>query len=347
MDSWELTDFNIEGQIVLSDKFGLLKIQRSDDGLLILVGDSKYGVIDQEKPTPASFVRTDSLLGFVMDIGIQKEKRLTYATGFYFGHQLVGRQSNRKVAQEDFDKELFEKIGTGIDFYYQSGDKHKEQEAIRVQLLLDEYNDARLLYPNFHSNSYLSLMRLIDAVSNARRAYDFALAAANISLDLNREVYEKLQGISGYKDRLEKALTLFDTTLALAKKDKAACVGGMSSIDEAGRVMFACFYSAYQYRNKFVHKGIPFPDTVKEMVGGDTSSGLAYLNPALAISWSKFHRPTTGIGSDDLIDIHEIVGDEAQTFKETYFLLLPSWYFMKQFAREAVLRRAENLDSGV
>lgn len=46
-ESWELNDFNIDGHIVLSQKFGHLKIMRSDDGIVILVEDAEYGRIDQ------------------------------------------------------------------------------------------------------------------------------------------------------------------------------------------------------------------------------------------------------------------------------------------------------------
>src|ERR1700720_3192472 len=102
-ESCQLVDFNIQGQIILSEKFGLIKLLRSEDGLLILVGDANYGRIDQENPSPASFANPDSILGFVLDIGIQREKRLTYGHGFYFGTKLTQQQSSRIVSQKDFD----------------------------------------------------------------------------------------------------------------------------------------------------------------------------------------------------------------------------------------------------
>jgi hypothetical protein len=59
--------------------------------------------------------------------------------------------------------------------------------------------------------------------------------------------------------------------------------------------------------------------------------------------WTRFHRPVTGLQDGDLIDIHEVVGAEDQDFKETYFVLLPSWHFLKRLTKEALLNRATQL----
>jgi len=200
LESWELTDFNIDGHIALSQKFGQLKMMRSEDGLLILAEYANYGRIDQEKDTPTGFFDPESTLGFILDIGIQKKKRLTVGHGFYFGTKMIPTQSTRKVSQADFDKELFEKIGTIVELNFQSGDKQKELEAMRVQYLINEYNNARLLYPNFYADSYLSLKRIIDALSEAEGAGSFATFVSKISPELNKEIYEKI------KDKISKKL---------------------------------------------------------------------------------------------------------------------------------------------
>jgi hypothetical protein len=346
IDSWQLTEFNLEGrQIKLSDKFGLVKIVRSDDGVLALIGDGQYGLIDQEKPTPASFLRPDSLLGFVLDIGIQRTKMLTRGHGFYFGHKLIEAQSQKKVSQADFNQDLYDNIGTKIETHFQSEDKHKELEAIRLQFLLDQYNNARLLYPNFISDSYLSLMRLLDALGNTKSRYNFALYASTISNALNQEIYGKLQGVVGLNDRIQKALSLFQMHLTEAQTKNYPLATPMLALDDASKVIYACLFSAYMYRNEFVHQGIPFPDTVKEAVMETPEApegGMAYLNPALGIMWSKIHRPD-GSQDGDLIDIHEVVGEKAQDFKDTYFTLLPSWHFVKRLAREAILNKVSRL----
>jgi hypothetical protein len=337
--SWQLTEFNLDGQIDLGGVFGLVKVHRADDGLLTLVGNADYGVPDQKQATPAEFLRTDPLLGFVLDIGIQRTKTLTMGSGFYLGLKLIhAPQSPRKVSQQDFDKALFDAIGNGITRYYQSGDRTKEHRAIRAQFLLEEYNNARLLYPNFHAESYLSMMRLIDALANRRTGYGFAAFAAAASPTMNRDVYTKLQAVEAFKNRIPKAMALF--TRSLANRDSARYRADMTGLDDAGKVVFACLFSAYMYRNKFTHQGFPFPDTVKEAILGSTGApegGMAYLHPSEGIFWSRFHRPG-GLQPGDLIDIHEVVGVEAQDFKDTYFLLLPSWHFLKKLAREALLK---------
>jgi len=340
IQAWKITEFNLEGQINLNNKFGLIKIYRSDDGVLAMTGDANYGRIDQEKPSPATFLRSDSILGFVLDIGIQREKMLTYGQGHYFGIQLTQVQSKRPVSQRDFNPDTFEKIGNLINTYYQSGDKQKEAEAIKMQLLFDTYNDARLLFPTFYAESYLNLMRIIDAIGHARGGYDFATFVASLSTDLNNSIYAKLKALKAYKGRLDVAINLFNDCLKKANPKKWPCSKEMEKYNDSEKVIFACFYSAYQYRNKFVHIGFPFPDTVKESLGLEEGSGTAYLNPALGISWSKVHRPD-GLQEGDLIDVHKIVGAEADDFKNKYFQLLPSWYFLKSMTREALLKKVE------
>ena len=344
LESWELTDFNIDGHIALSQKFGHLKMMRSDDGKLILAGNTNYGHIDQTKPTPTNFFNPDTTLGFILDIGIQKEKRLTYGSGFYFGQQMLRTQSQKKVSQVDFDLNLFEKIGDKIQILFQSGDHAKEIEAIKIQYLFDEYNNARLLYPNFYAESYLNLMRIIDALADARGAYDYAIFIANISHKMNQEVFNKLKAMSAYADKLVKAEALFDKCEAHAKsKSWTAIHDAMLLLNQADKFVFSCFYSAYQYRNKFVHKGFPFPSIVKDSWGIEDDSGMAYISPTFGQSLSRFHRPETGLQDGDLLDIHAIVGTEAEDFKDTYFLLVPTWHYLKKIAREAILVKFNSL----
>ncbi len=343
LESWELTDFNIDGHIALSQKFGQLKMMRSDDGLVILAEYAKYGRIDQEKDTPTGFFDPESTLGFVLDIGIQKKKRLTVGHGFYFGTKMIPAQSIRKVSQSDFNLELFEKIGTTIDSNFQSGNKQKEVEAMRIQYLISEYNNARLLYPNFYADSYLSLMRIIDALSGAEGSWDFATFASKISPKLNKVVYDKLKAMEVYRERLEKGVTLFDSCLTKANKERWRCAKEMSAFNEADKLVFSCFFSAYQYRSKFVHQGFPFPSVVKDSYGVEDDSGTAYISPVLGMSFARFNRPKTGWQKDDEIDIHDIIGAEGLKFKDTYFFLIPTWYFLKKLAKGAILNKLESL----
>ena len=343
LESWELTDFNIDGHIALSQKFGHLKMMRSDDGKLILAGIASYDVIDQTKPTPTSFFHPDSTLGFVLDIGIRRERLLTRGSGFYFGQEMIPAQSKKKINQSDFDQALFEKIGDLIESHFQSGDPSKEVEAIRIQFLIDEYNNARLMFPNFYAESYLSLMRIVDALADAKGGSEYATFAAQISPLLNQAVYDKLHALAVYADRFTKAEELFRQGLAHAQKEKKPYAATMSGFNHADRLIFSCFYSAYQYRNKFVHKGIPFPDVVKDSWGVQDDAATAYISPSLGQSWSRFNRPQMGLQEGDLIDVHTIVGAEAEVFKETYFLLVPTWHFMRKMTKEAVLNKINSL----
>lgn len=336
LESWQITDFNLDGRQIKIGKLGLVKIIRSDDGVLTLVGDTNYEMIDQEQPTAANFAKTDSILGFVLDIGIRKEKMLAGGHGFYFGMPLLQSQSQKVVSQSDFDKQLFEKIGNFINGKYQSGDKQKETEAIRLQFLFDTYNDARLLFPNFYAESYLSLLRIIEAVSSVEHSYNVAMFVAGLSPDLNKEIYSKVAAVKTY-ERIQVANGLFGDLLKKANASGWICKNSMEKLNDEGKFIFSCFYSAYQYRNKFVHLGFPFPDTVKNSMGLKEGSGTAYLNPA-RISWKKIHRPE-GLEDSDWIDIHEIVPNEAEAkeFRDKYFQLLPTWHFLKCLTRAALL----------
>lgn len=337
VESWKLTDFNLSGRQIKIGKLGLVKIMKADDGNLTLVGDANYGIIDHDRPSPASFVKTDSILGFALDIGIQKEKMLSRRHGFYFGTKLIHPQSQRILSQSDFNAELFEKIGSVIDGHYQSGDKHRETKAIKLQLLFDTYNNARLLFPNYYAESYLSLMSIIDAIGSVKSGCKFAFFVSTISPTLNDDVFERINAVDGYKERVDTALELFDTCLDNSNNNKMDCHSDMASLDSSGKLIFSCFYSAYQYRNQFVHAGFPFPDIVKDVHGLEKDSGMAYLNPALGISWHKINR-SDGLQEGDLIDIHEVASREVENFKKKYFILLPTWYFLKRFAREALLK---------
>ena len=341
--AYQLTEFNLVSPILL-ERLGLIKIYRSDDGLLILTEDFTYEAIEPEKPFPATHARTDSVLGFVLDIGIQRKKMLTSGHGYYFGQELAPAQSTRGISQKDFDPELFERTVNAINAGYQSPDKQKELFSIRIQSLLDAYNSARLLLPNFPSDSYLGLMRIIDALSSSspgEGALEFALFAAIVSPQINEEIYPK---VVGHKERIDVALKLFDElhARAQASKRKRSTASQMQTLPDSGRFVFSCFFSAYQYRNKFVHAGFPFPDGIKMAYGLGENRGTEFFQPSLGTALLKIRRPT-GLQHGDLIDIHEVVGKEGKEFKDRYFQLIPTWYFVKLITRAALQKGVASL----
>jgi len=340
-DSFELTAFNLEGQINLGERYGLIKILKSDDGKIVLVCDGEYGTLDQIKPTELSVTNTDAALGLVLDIGIRRERQLTIGGGFYAALPLMTVQSNRPIKQAGFDEGLFEQIKGNLDHCFQSGVSRKELLAIRLNQLIETYNNSRLLFPNFYNESYLGLMRIIDAVGLTWGADDFALAAASISPTLNEDICEKIKKINAYGPRVQIALGLFDERLLQVSKELR---GSMATLDSNGKIVFACFYGAYQYRNKFVHLGFPFPRVATEARDIEQDLGTAYLSSVIGIYLPKRYSPG-GVQEDDLIEIHEVLGDAktAADFKNKYFFLLPTWHFMKRLARESLLNQIKQL----
>ncbi|MGO9603524.1 MAG: hypothetical protein ACLQAT_09030 [Candidatus Binataceae bacterium] len=333
-ESYELTPINLREQIDLREKLGLVVIRKTDDGKTILVRSVDYTALDQTKSTPLPIANTDAVLGFVLDIGIKREKQLTLGRGFYAPYDLEPRQSNRLVTQADFDEALLEQITSSLNKRYQSGDPAERSAAIKANHLIEAYNDARLLYPRFHNESYLGLMRIIDAIGGTRGAEAFALTSATVSSVLNAEISQKISQVSGLAPRLQLAEEVF---AARRRSTEAKIAEKMEKLDEHARLTFACFYSAYRYRNKFVHQGFPFPDTVKER--WDPNSGMAYLNPVLGILRTLRYSPIGMSSEADWIDIHEVIGDaeEVAEFRDRLFKLIPTWNFVKCMARESLL----------
>ena len=104
LSCFQLTEFGIEGQITLTGANDLVKICRSDDGVLMLVCDDEGRAMDPALPVPANFAVAGTILGFVLDIGIQRIKTLSLGSGYYFGSELKPAQSKRVVAQGDYDE---------------------------------------------------------------------------------------------------------------------------------------------------------------------------------------------------------------------------------------------------
>jgi len=334
--SWELYDFNLKkGEVIdLRNKCGFQKIERDKNGILQLIGEDNMR--DAKKPAPSTIANPDSILGFVLDIGIRKEKFITNQTGCRFDIKLTLSQSKKEVSRKDFNKILFERIVSYINSNFQSSIE-KRKKALKLKHLFDSYNNARLLYPNFHNESYMNLMRIMEALSNTCRALGFAAYAALVSPKLNENIYQKASKTDSYKRRVEIANRLFQDCLKNTKNDKKV-QSQIENLDEPGKMIFSCFYSLYQYRNKFVHEGFPFPGTVTQSIGLENDSISAYLHPSSGSSFTKMFRPD-GLKKGDLIDIHESISQDNEKFREKYYLLLPTWYCVKCLTREALLKQ--------
>jgi hypothetical protein len=334
--SYQLTEFNLSETIKLGSKAGLIRLQRSEDGILCLISDSNANIIDQTQVTKARISDPDAILGFVLDIGIRKEKQLTSGGGHYFGHQWINAQSMKPIRQTDYDEVLMEKILNRVDNDFQSGDTKKEIDAVRLQYLLKSYNQARLLFPNFFNESYLCLMRIIDAIVDAKTRRLFAFLGASLAPNAGLDIYGKIVAVGGYAARITLAENLFKRELADAIKEKAPYASRLGALPKHLQFVFACLFSAYKYRNEFVHHGFPFPDTIKD--SDSTTAGGSYLFPAEAILILRHHNPN-GVVPGDLIDVHSFISkpQEAKDFQDIYFKLIPTWKYMRDIAREGLM----------
>ena len=146
LSCWQLTEFNLDGQVTLG-QFELVRICRSDAGILMLVTDDSFGLRDHQYPAPMQIAPTDSILGFILDIGIKRTKALTNGSGYFFDKPLLSAQSPRRISQQLFDAAEFQPIANTINENYQSRNVDKITHAIRCGHLMDTYNNARLLFP--------------------------------------------------------------------------------------------------------------------------------------------------------------------------------------------------------
>ena len=113
----------------------------------------------------------------------------------------------------------------------------------------------------------------------------------------------------------------------------------MQSLEKQARLTFSCLYSAYQYRNKFVHLGLPFP---KPSPKQSTPRRLRDELPkprGRDLLYQRGSLPAAAFRPEDLFDFHSVVADARRQpeFKDLYFKLLPTWHFLKRIAREAIL----------
>ncbi len=352
-DSFELKNFNCEDQINLDQEFGYLKIMRSDDNLLTLIEDSEYKKIDQSKTTFSDYFNRESALGFVLDIGIEKIKYLSRGSSFYFGTKLKNNNENKKITQKDYDKDLFAKIGNSFRKGFQSGDSDKEIQVIKFQNILGIYNNACLLFPGFHSESYLNLMRIIDTIADIKygKGIDFAIFVTEISDKINKDVFISITNLDALKNRVEVSNKIFNYQLKLLvdnnnknkniKKEKV--IDTMNNFKAEDKLMFSLFFSLYQYRNQNVHKGFPFPDIIKDSFKTECNKDVPYISFASGQSWARYNRPNENMKEEDFIDIHESLKSIKNVFKDQYFILLPTWYFLKKIARQAILNQLNKL----
>jgi len=342
LSSWQLASFNLQGEIVIGEeRFGVVKIYRSDDGMVALLGNDDVIIPKPGKPLRLGFAAPDPVLGFTLDIGIRRKKALTKGSGFYFGSPMVRATLTRPVSQADFHAKRFAWVVDTINNGFQHTDKIKVTDAIRCHHLLETYNDALLMHAQFASESYLAMLRIIEAVIGSQRGLPFAFGSAQLSSAINAHVHARLKSVDAYKERIDKAKSLF--AVESTKQDLKPHTATLSGFNEAAKVVFASMLSAYRYRNKFMHIGFPFPSTVTETVGTADDSGMTYLHPSTGLKWPRYLRHE-GLEINDLIDMHEqIEPTQMQAFQETYFHLLPTWHFLKTYAREALFKNVEAL----
>ncbi|MCK9352147.1 MAG: hypothetical protein M0P76_05160 [Candidatus Pacebacteria bacterium] len=336
-DSWELTKFNLDGNIIIN-KYGILKIRKSDDGVIVLITDSNYLKLGKNN-SKNKISDPDSALAFALDIGIQKKRKLT-TSGFYDGGSMKNEKSNKVISSKNYNAGEFELINKRINSLFSKTET--EGDAFKLKNIFDIYNNAHLLRQNFYSESYIDLMRILDSLFSAINGVDFALKCCSVSAQFNKEVFERVNnGNTVGKERTNSSSHVLKYILdnKLNTKSNEQHKEKLENMTEEGKFVFSCLYSAYQYRNVWIHRGFPFPIP---MTYTDD-----YFSLSMGQSFARFIRDT-GYEKKDLIDIHETIPKAIPKGKRGHehevemwgkmYLLLPTWYFMKEIVRVAIIK---------
>jgi hypothetical protein len=335
-ESYELTGFNLTGHIPIS-RLGLLKIMRAEDGRIMLITETDL-TSSSAGPRRLPITPIDSALALVLDIGINREMQLC-SDGFYWGKRLTPAQSMKKISADDFDGDLLDEISRNIESNYQASDKKLVARALKCKYLLDAYNNTRLLFPRFLSESYLGLIRILNAVFDGQKKGELCVSVVELCDSLAQDVYKKVSAVNGFAERLSIAESLFKECSDLAERDRWGCTNALKGFLEHQRFMFACLFAAYEYRNKFIHQGFPIPEQAKESWGVEDGLGTAYLHPSLSTGFMKVYR-SGGMNDEDYVDIHAVFADDEEAekaFKERYYPLLPTWHFLKTVTRHVLI----------
>jgi len=321
------------GTIDLKGKAGLIKIRQIEDtGEVILDTDNTFNKVG------SNYFNVLSLLSLFLNKGFKIEKTLTF-NGFYLPLQLFPRSI--PLSGDNYNPVLFENYYKKINILCSSNITRVYQKGTKIKNMLSIYNNSFLMLPNFYDESYLNLIRILDFHRFPKNSDSFFFPDKTIRILSRRfvkEIYKRIQKNDLYENHhIPTALKLFNK---IQNQIRAKVVNYNLYNTDAIKFFYIVLYVLYQYRNKFVHDGFPFPGKIKYQHTGDLDT-INYFDISVGESHITGYNPYQGF------DIHmglnqSFEKEKGREFKR-FYLLLPKWYFLNQIVREVIFCHLKKL----
>lgn len=341
MDGSYLTNINkISNDFInLGNVAGLIKLQKVETGEVILYTDDNF------REAGMNHVEALSLLSLFFNQGIETTSFLASDGGYYpqkFNNYPV------VINNDGYDKKIFEEYFKKINKMCSSHNTNINRKGRNISNMLSAYRKALLLYPKYYEESYLNLVRIVDAnrPSMKKDSNSWIFPHKAISVLPKRFVnsfYNKLI-VASEKIKYIKEEHI-NVALKFFIKNKEFISGKVKNIqiykESSFKFLYAVLFACYEYRNKYLHDSFPFPKKITSFHRDEGNKPLNYLGGSFGEGYCVSTDPFKSI------DIHKClnISSENKKFKRTkrnirsydkLYILLPTWYLLNLITREVL-----------
>lgn len=289
-------------------------------------------------------------LAFIFGKGLVTNK-LLMRENKYFGMDFGYRGRYLTLDKDRFDKTIFKKITDRLTSLDRSKSRKKRIEKLKLTNALKAYNDALLLHLNRvneyaqSEQSYLNFYRILDMFAVGDGAWDFAdKTVSELSAHFIKTHYQKMRRVGLYK---RHHIHISENIYKSKRQNLTKKVSNISIYDQskAHRTFLVLLFSLYQFRNKWLHNGFPFPSKqVSVKCNASRYFGFSVGESLPLKDWHRglVHNRLNYISYEDLLQ--EIApssrGRPRSAFDKLY-LLWPTWYFLNDIVRELLNHKLE------
>lgn len=338
-----ITDIPSDRYIDLKGKVGLVKIQKNrDTEEVILYTDDSY-----MKP-PLNHCDSMAILSLLFNRGIELTRRLSYGADYYPEdiNKFSVKLSKDHISQ--YDPELFEKVHNVINSLCSSSNTNRNRKGRKLVNLLSIYKNALLMYPKFAEESYLNLVRILEAQRNNGNTSAWHFPDKTIPLlpkAFISKFYIEIQKIDYFKTvHIKSAIKFFSRNSNIIKNSvKNYADYGKGEL----KLMYVVLFALYEYRNKYIHEGFQFPHKITGYYEGNGNEPLNYLDGSLGEGFAVNTEPF------ESKDIHKVLNAKLENKRgrkkrdyrsyEILYKFLPKWNFLNQITREILFYHIKKL----
>ncbi|MDO8592726.1 MAG: hypothetical protein Q7R92_03075 [bacterium] len=340
-----LTNINEIGEnqyIDLKGKAGLIKIQKNEDTKeVIIYTDEQFGSVGQ------SHCDVMALLSLFFNKGIELTRVLTFGNGSDYYPQELNKYSI-KISKEGYDDKLFEKYFIRINNLCSSSNTNKNRKGKNLANLLSIYKNALLLYPKFSEESYLDLIKILDAQRHKKDSGVWSFPEKVIpilSKKFVRSFYKEIRKIEYFRTCHIDIANKFFSKNYIKIKNAVKNISVYSA--EEYKFMYAVLFSLYEYRSKNIHDGFMFPSKIKGIYKGNGNEPLNYLDGSFGEGYMIESEPFKSVDIHKCLNMRyeNIKGRNRKNFRDykKLYLLLPKWNFLNLITREVIFYHLKRL----